>query len=56
MRFSERAFHISGWVLFIVCALFYIVASLESGSWLSLIGSVVFLLACFAFLIPLLRR
>ena len=49
-------FQLWGWGLFILCALLYIVASIESGSITSLIGSLVFLVACFVFLIPLLRR
>ena len=52
----ERRFQLWGWSLFIVCALLYIAASLESASLWSLLGSVVFLLACVVFMVPLLRR
>lgn len=52
----DERYQLVGWVLFIVCALFYIAASIESGSVTSFIGSVVFLVACFVFVIPLLRK
>lgn len=45
-----------GWILFIVCALLYIVSSLQSGSMLDLLGSLAFLFACVLFIIPLTRR
>lgn len=55
MSERERRFQLWGWGLFVISALFYIISSLESGSVWSLLGGVVFLIACFAFLIPLLR-
>ncbi len=56
MSERERKFQLWGWGLFILCALLYTASSLESGSILGLLGSGVFLIACFVFLIPLLRR
>ena len=50
---QERRAHIAGWFLFIVCALFFIAAALKNGDSLTFIGSIVFLLACVVFLIPL---
>lgn len=44
---------ITGWLLFIVSALFFILASLRAGDNLALAGSIFFLIACFAFLVPL---
>jgi predicted membrane channel-forming protein YqfA (hemolysin III family) len=52
---NDHAYHLTGWILFIICALLYIVASLESGDALTLWGSLIFLIACFVFIIPLLR-
>ena len=52
----ERRFQLLGWGLFIFCALLYTASSLESGNTLGLLGSLVFLIACVVFLIPLLRR
>lgn len=42
-----------GWILFVLSALLYIAASIESGSLLSLAGSLVFLIACAFFLMAL---
>jgi len=52
---SDRAYHIVGWVLFIVCALFFIGASIDAGDAVMGAGSVIFLVACIVFLIPLVR-
>jgi len=49
----DEKFQMAGWILFIVCAGFYTLSSLESGSLSSLIGSIVFLVACFIFMVPL---
>jgi hypothetical protein len=46
---------IGGWILFIVCALFFMAAAWRNQDLLTFIGSLVFLLACLFFLIPLLR-
>lgn len=54
-RFDRDArYQTAGWVLFIVCALFFIAASWKNQDGLTLLGSVVFLIACVVFLIPLL--
>ncbi|MDP6345152.1 MAG: cytochrome oxidase subunit III [Alphaproteobacteria bacterium] len=52
----HRKFVLLGWGLFVVSALFFILASLRSGDWLGLAGGLFFLLACIAFLVPLLAR
>ena len=49
----ERRFHLWGWILFVVCAGFFIASAVESGSTLGVIGSVVFLVACGVFIVPL---
>jgi len=51
----ERRAHLAGWVLFIVCALFFLAAALKNRDILTLIGSLVFLIACVVFLVPLVR-
>jgi len=53
---DERTYQLIGWALFVICALFYIFAGLRSGDDLTVIGSLVFLVACFVFMIPLLRN
>lgn len=47
---------ILGWVLFIVSALGFIASSIRNGDTLGLIGGIFFLLACFVFLIPYMRK
>ena len=49
----ERKFHLWGWVLFLVCAGFFIASAIGSGNMLGLTGSVIFLVACIVFIIPL---
>ncbi len=51
----EYRYQLAGWILFIFCALFFIAASFRNHDTLSLIGSVIFLVACLFFVVPLLR-
>lgn len=46
-------YQLYGWILFITCALLFIVESIIKREPLLLAGSILFLLACFFFLIPL---
>ncbi|MEZ5811478.1 MAG: cytochrome oxidase subunit III [Rhizobiaceae bacterium] len=46
---------LAGWLLFIVSALFFAASALRSGDMLALGGSLFFLIACFAFLVPFMR-
>jgi len=48
-------YQIVGWILFISCAIFFIVSSLKNQDILTFIGSVIFLIACIVFIIPLIR-
>jgi len=52
---QDLKYQLLGWILFIVCAIFFIASSLKNGDPLTLIGSVVFLIACMVFLMPLFR-
>lgn len=52
---TDRKLQLSGWILFTFSAVFYTVSSLESQSLTSLIGSLLFLVACFVFMIPFFR-
>ncbi len=51
----KRRFHLWGWGLFVGCAVFYVAAALRDGDVLSLVGGVLFFLACLVFLVPLLK-
>jgi len=46
-------YQICGWVLFVLCAVFFIASSLQNGDILGLVASIIFLIACFVFIIPL---
>jgi hypothetical protein len=44
-----------GWMLFVICALFFILSSLRNRDLFALAGSIIFLAACVVFLLPLVR-
>jgi flagellar biosynthesis protein FliQ len=46
---------LAGWILFIICAIFFAASSLKNQDILTFIASVIFLIACIVFLIPLVR-
>jgi len=48
----ERKCQIWGWVLFIASALFFIATSIRTQDIVGLFGGLLFLVACFVFLIP----
>ena len=53
---QDIKYQLWGWILFIVCALIFIASSIRMGDMLMLIGSIFFLVACFVFLVPLLKN
>ena len=52
----EKKLNLWGWILFVVCAGFFIASAVESGSTLGIIGSIIFLVACLVFIAPLVSR
>ena len=52
---QDFKYQLSGWILFILCAVFFLASSIKNQDMLTFIGSVIFLIACIVFLIPLLR-
>ena len=52
-RNRERKFHLSGWILFMVCAGFFIASAIKADDILGLAGSIIFLGGCVVFIIPL---
>jgi hypothetical protein len=52
----ETKFQLWGWILFLICAGFFIASSIKDGNVLSLAGSLIFLIACVAFIIPLVNK
>jgi hypothetical protein len=53
---SARRTQLAGWWLFVFCALCYLVTAWRASDPWSVVGSVLFLAGCFAFMIPLLRE
>lgn len=49
----ESNFNLWGWLLFLICAIFFIASAVINGDILYLIGSIVFLFACLIFILPL---
>jgi len=52
---EQIKYQVAGWILFIICAILFIVSSLKNHDTLTFIGSVIFLVACIVFLIPIFR-
>jgi hypothetical protein len=52
-RNRERKFQLSGWILFIVCAGFFIASAIKADDILVLAGSIIFLSGCIVFIIPM---
>jgi predicted membrane channel-forming protein YqfA (hemolysin III family) len=52
---EDLKYQLLGWILFIVCAIFFIASSLKNGDTLTFIGSIIFLIACIVFIMPLFR-
>ena len=50
---SDEKYHWAGWGLFIVCAIFFLVSSWKNRDGYALIASIVFLVACLVFMVPL---
>ena len=52
---SERCFHLTGWLLFLACAILFTVDASLNGSVLGILAGGLFLAGCIAFLVPLVR-
>jgi len=55
-RIREVRYQLWGWILFMVCAVFFIAAGIKNRDVLTLVGSIVFLAACVVFLIPVVQK
>jgi len=53
---SETKYQVAGWVLFIICAIFFMASSWKNHDTLTFIGSIIFLIACIVFLIPIFSK
>ncbi len=52
----KTRYQLAGWLLFVLCALFFIASSVHNGDTLTFIGSVIFLVACVVFIVPVIRE
>lgn len=52
----EQWFQFWGWIIFVLCAFFFIATTALAGDLLGVIASLLFLLACIVFLIPLIPK
>ena len=52
----EKKFHLWGWILFLVCAAFFIASSIAGDDIMGLTGSIIFLIGCVIFIIPLITK
>ncbi len=50
----QHQFQLCGWILFVFSAIFFVISSIRAGDPISLIGGILFLVACLVFLVPLL--
>lgn len=50
---QDALYQLWGWILFIICAVFFITSGLVNKDMFTLVGSVIFLIACIVFIIPL---
>ena len=53
---TQHRFQLWGWILFVFSAIFFIAASYRAADPVSLIGGLLFLIACFVFLVPLMAE
>ncbi len=52
---QDFRYQLAGWILFILCAIFFIASSLKNRDTLTFIGAVIFLIANIVFLMSLVR-
>jgi choline-glycine betaine transporter len=52
---QELKIQLFGWILFVVCALLFLASSIHNRDTIAIYASLVFLVACFVFMIPLLK-
>lgn len=49
----DYLFQVWGWILFLACAVLFLVAAVENGDWKTALGSALFLISCVLFLVVL---
>jgi hypothetical protein len=52
---QDLKFQLFGWILFIICALLFLASSIRNQDVIAIIASLVFLVACFVFMYPIVK-
>ncbi|MCJ7604768.1 MAG: hypothetical protein MUO19_01880 [Dehalococcoidales bacterium] len=52
----EKKCHLTGWILFVICAGFFIASAVKAQDFVMIAGSVIFLVGCMVFLVPFLVK
>jgi hypothetical protein len=52
---QDLQFQLFGWILFIFCAVLFLASSIRNRDAIAITASLVFLIACFVFMIPLIK-
>jgi len=52
---QDLQFQLFGWILFIFCALLFLASSIRNQDAIAVAASLIFLIACFVFMIPLIK-
>ena len=52
---TDLKLQLFGWGLFIICALLFLASSIQNQDMIAILASLVFLVACFVFLYPLVK-
>lgn len=50
---DEHKWHLAGWISFVVGSILFIVDSIRSGNMIALVASLLFLIGCVQFTVPL---
>ena len=53
---KEIRYQLVGWWLFILCAVFFIASAIKNKDVFTLVGSIIFLIACIVFILPLRKK
>jgi len=48
--------HLTGWLLFLLCGIIYLIASIRDGDLLMIAGTLCFIMAVAIFLLPVIKR
>lgn len=51
-KYDEQKWQLAGWISFIICSMLFIVDSIRSGNMIALVASLLFLLGCVQFTVP----